>query len=75
MALTKEHTEWGKWRIAHEIWKENDWKRAISPTTVRTIQIRKGVWNKEELKKRKKEKAVVADAPDKTANIDLFFVP
>ena len=75
IALTKEHQDWGKRRIAHEIWKENDWERIISPTTVRTIQIRRGVWKREELEKKKREKAVVADEPDKTANIDLFFVP
>jgi transposase len=72
----KEHSDWGKVRIANELMKENNWQPLISPTGVRNVLIRAGLWNRmveEEKKEKKGEKGVVAEKPNKTVNVDLFF--
>lgn len=42
--LKKQHPEWGKKRIADELFKEHGWKRVVNHWTVRKILIRHGLW-------------------------------
>jgi transposase len=74
--LKTAHPSWGQQRIADEMAKENKWTPVISDTGVRNVLIRAGIIKTTKKKpKPKKTKAVTADEPGKTVNIDLFFVP
>jgi transposase len=80
ISMKKAHPKWGRHRIANELKKENNWEPLISPTGVRNVLIRAGLWNRileehEEEKSSKKEESVKADEPYKTVNVDLFFIP
>lgn len=75
VGLRRKHPDWGKKRIAQQIWKEHDWERVVAITTVRNVLERHGMWNVEKRKKKKKNKGTTADEPNKTVNIDLCFVP
>lgn len=44
--LKKEHSEWGRRTIANTIRKEHNWEKVISPTGVRNVLIRAGMWDK-----------------------------
>ena len=73
--LRRKHPDWGKKRIAQQIWKEHDWEHVVAITTVKNVLKRHGMWNAEKRKKKKKNKGTTADKPNKTVNIDLCFVP
>jgi transposase len=74
--LKTAHPSWGQQRIADEMAKENNWTPVISDTGVRNVLIRAGIVKPTKKKPKSKEpKAVTADKPGKTVNIDLFFVP
>jgi transposase len=42
--MRKQHPEWGKFRIADEMAKENHWVRVVSPNTVRRILQTAELW-------------------------------
>jgi transposase len=48
IALRREHSGWGKKRIADEIAKGNNWVPLVSPNTVRRILEDAGLWTTEE---------------------------
>lgn len=73
--LYKEHPEWGKESIANYIRKEHNWQPVISPNGVKKVLEREGLWKKLVNPPKKKSKAVHADEPGKTVNVDLFFLP
>lgn len=73
--LKREHSTWGKKRIAQWIWKEHHWENVVAVNTVRNVLSRHGLWRNEKRKKTRKNKGVTADTPGKTINIDLCFVP
>jgi len=73
--LRRKHPDWGKKRIAQQIWKEHDWEHVVAITTVKNVLKRHGMWNAEKRKKKKKNKGTTADKANKTVNIDLCFVP
>ncbi len=53
--LKREHPDWGKKRIAQEIWKENDWKHNVAINTVKNVLSRHGLWKGNIKKKKEKE--------------------
>ena len=73
--LKREHPSWGKKRIAQWIWKEHGWKKVVAVNTVRNVLCRHGLWKNGKKSRKKKNKGVTADKPNKTINIDLCFVP
>jgi transposase len=52
MQAHKEHPDWGKARIAHELAKGNNWEPLVSLNTVRNILERHGLWPKQAEKKK-----------------------
>ena len=46
--MKRENEGWGKHRIADEMAKENNWKRVVSPNTVKRILVDAGLWPLEE---------------------------
>ncbi len=73
--LKREHSNWGKKRIAQLIWKEHNWEKVVAIETVKNVLERHGLWNPEKKKKRIKNKGTTSDEPNKTINIDLCFIP
>lgn len=71
----REHPNWGKKRIAQQIWKENNWVPNVSITTVKNVLSRHGMWKEDIRKRKKKNKGITAEKPNKTINIDLCFIP
>src|SRR5262245_44182024 len=45
VALRRDHPDWGKDRIAHELAKAHDWVPLVSPNTVRRILREAGLWD------------------------------
>jgi transposase len=54
VALRREHTDWGKKRIADELAKANNWVPLVSPNTVKRILEEAGLWETGEPDKGKK---------------------
>jgi len=54
IGLKKEHPDWGKKRIAHELAKENSWVPVIGPNTVKRILKEAGLWARVEAEAKKK---------------------
>ena len=52
--LRRTHPEWGKFRIADEMAKENNWVPIISPNTVRRILREADLWPEQAKPGRKK---------------------
>lgn len=73
--LKREHPSWGKKRIAQWIWKEHGWKKVVAVNTVKNVLTRHGLWKNGKKSRKRKNKGVTADKPNKTINIDLCFVP
>jgi hypothetical protein len=48
-----ENKNWGKHRIADEMAKENNWKRVVSPNTVKRILADAGLWHTEDEQRKK----------------------
>jgi len=44
IGLKRDHPDWGKERIAHELAKPNNWMPLVSPNTVRRILVDAGLW-------------------------------
>ncbi|MBN2002504.1 MAG: helix-turn-helix domain-containing protein [Anaerolineae bacterium] len=44
MAMRRQHTDWGKKRIADELAKGNNWVPLVSPNTVKRILEDAGLW-------------------------------
>ena len=42
--LKREHPNWGKKRIAQEIWKEHNWEKAVAIQTVKNVLVRHNLW-------------------------------
>jgi transposase len=55
IALRREHSDWGKRRIADEVAKANNWVPLVSPNTVRRILIDASLWPAAEAGVGKKE--------------------
>jgi hypothetical protein len=55
IALRREHSGWGKKRIADEVAKANSWVPLVSPNTVRRILIDADLWPAAEAGVGKKE--------------------
>lgn len=72
--LRREHTNWGKKRIAQWIWKEQGWERVVAIETVRNVLNRHGLWKNGKRKKKRKNRGTTADSPNKAINIDLCFL-
>jgi len=73
--LKREHSTWGKKRIAQWIWKEHNWEKIVAINTVKNVLCRHGLWNNCKRKRKEKNRGATADKPNKTINIDLCFVP
>lgn len=73
--LKREHPDWGKKRIAQQIWKENNWEHNVAIDTVKNVLSRHGMWKEGKRKEKKKNKGITAQEPNKTINIDLCFIP
>jgi transposase len=54
VALRKEHSDWGKKRIADELAKANNWVPLVSPNTVKRILGEAGLWETAEPEEGKK---------------------
>ncbi len=73
--MKRKHPEWGKKRIAQQIWKENNWEHNVAIGTVKNVLGRHGMWKEGKRKEKKKNKGTTAQEPNKTINIDLCFIP
>jgi transposase InsO family protein len=74
--LKRKHPNWGKKRIAQQIWKENNWEQNVAIDTVKNVLNRHGMWKEDgKRKEKKKNKGITAQEPNKTINIDLCFIP
>lgn len=51
--MRREHPGWGKFRIADELAKANNWVRVISPNTVRRILRDDDLWAEEKTRAKK----------------------
>lgn len=54
ITMRREHPEWGKKRIVHELAKAKDWEPVVSPNTVRRILKDAGLWGTTEAEVEKK---------------------
>lgn len=54
IAMRRQHPDWGKFRIADEMAKENNWVAVVSPNTVRRILRAADLWPEEPKAGRKK---------------------
>lgn len=74
--MRREHSEWGKRRIADELAKANNWERVIAPNTVRRILKAAHLWAAAaESQPVTEPVARTAEEPGQTVNVDLCFVP
>ena len=55
IALRRQHSDWGKRRIADEVAKANNWVPLVSPNTVRRVLIDASLWPAAEAGVGKKE--------------------
>jgi transposase len=51
--MRREHPNWGKFRIADELAKANNWVRVISPNTVRRILREADLWSEGKPRRKK----------------------
>jgi transposase len=54
IGMRRQHPDWGKFRIADEMAKENNWVAVVSPNTVRRILQAANMWPEEPKAGRKK---------------------
>jgi uroporphyrinogen-III synthase len=52
--LRRQHSEWGKMRIANELTKQNNWVAVVSPNTVKRILREEHLWPEKAQSGRKK---------------------
>jgi transposase len=67
IAMRRQHTDWGKKRIADELAKGNNWVPLVSPNTVKRILKDAGLWPEPEATAKKGARNRQSVTPKKRA--------